>query len=130
MNRLHNLSNPHQGSYKRVLTVCSAGLLRSPTAAWVLSQEPYNYNTRAAGSEVDFALIPVDEALLAWAQEVVFMTEGHYTTVVDQFGLERVKNPMVLDIPDRFGYREQELVDAIRDTYDYLKKEEHAHLRV
>ena len=49
MNRIANSTNPFQKDYKRVLCVCSAGLLRSPTAAYVLSQAPYNYNTRAAG---------------------------------------------------------------------------------
>jgi len=60
-NRIHNSSNPYQGKFKRVLCVCSAGLLRSPTTAFVLSQEPYNYNTRAAGIVDDYALVPVDE---------------------------------------------------------------------
>jgi predicted protein tyrosine phosphatase len=31
MNRLGNCKNYHQGKFKRVLCVCSAGLLRSPT---------------------------------------------------------------------------------------------------
>lgn len=42
MNRLAIARNGYQGSYKRVLTVCSGGVLRAPTAAWVLGQEPYN----------------------------------------------------------------------------------------
>lgn len=50
MNRIANASNKFQGSYKRVLCVCSAGLLRSPTAALVLSKDPYNFNTRACGA--------------------------------------------------------------------------------
>jgi len=33
---------------------------------FVLSQEPYNYNTRAAGIVDDYALVPVDEVLLNW----------------------------------------------------------------
>lgn len=68
-NRIFNSGNPNQGDYKRMLCVCSAGLLRSPTTAYVLSQAPYNYNTRAAGLVADFALIPVDEVLLRWAEE-------------------------------------------------------------
>ena len=44
MNRLANTQNKYQGKYKKVLCVCSAGLLRSPTAALVLSQEPFNFN--------------------------------------------------------------------------------------
>lgn len=55
--------NPYQGQYKRVLCVCSGGILRSPTAAWVFSNEPYSFNTRAAGTE-SFALIRLDPALI------------------------------------------------------------------
>ena len=58
-------SNSYQGDYKRVLTVCSANMLRSPTMAHVLSAEPYNFNTRSAGI-AGFALIPVTEELLSW----------------------------------------------------------------
>jgi predicted protein tyrosine phosphatase len=70
-NRLYNVHNPHQNfdKYKRVLCVCSAGLLRSPTMARVL-QEEYGYNTRAAGVDFDFALVPMDWALVEWAQEI------------------------------------------------------------
>ena len=49
-NRLHNVRNPNQGPAKRVLCLCSAVLLRSPTVAWVLGKAPYDYNTRAAGT--------------------------------------------------------------------------------
>ncbi len=35
-NRWGNIDNPYQGSAKKVLCVCSAGMLRSPTAANVL----------------------------------------------------------------------------------------------
>lgn len=58
-NRKWNAKNPHQGNFERVLCVCSAGLLRSPTVAVVMAQ--HGFNTRAAGLEKDFALIPVDD---------------------------------------------------------------------
>lgn len=75
MNRKWNSHNEYQGKHKRVLCVCSAGLLRSPTAAWVLSNPPYNFNTRAAGIDVGHALIPVDDVLIEWADEIVCMDE-------------------------------------------------------
>mgnify|MGYP006914605993 FL=1 len=62
-------NNPYQGGDKRVLFVCSAGLLRSATAARIYAGR---YNTRAAGS-ADYALIPVTQELLLWAHEVVFV---------------------------------------------------------
>lgn len=70
LNNIHNASNPHQGSYKHVLTVCSDGLLRSPTTALVLLQGPYNFNTRAAGIDSGHALIAVNIILLSWANEI------------------------------------------------------------
>lgn len=33
--------NSYQGDYRKVLCVCAGGRLRSPTAAVVLSQAPY-----------------------------------------------------------------------------------------
>lgn len=121
MNRLGNTYNPNQGDFKKVLCVCSAGLLRSPTAAWVLSQEPYNFNTRAAGAVEDFALIPVDEVLLTWADEVICMSEDHAETVRELIKVLDLYNPprvFSLDIPDQFRYRDPQLVQLIKDRYN------------
>lgn len=115
MNRLANATNQYQGKYKRVLCVCSAGLLRSPTAAWVLSQEPYNFNTRAAGLEKEFALIPVDPVLLHWADEIVCMNSEQAERLRDM--LEEDKPIIVLNIEDSFRYRDSELVEKIRSAY-------------
>lgn len=113
LNRLANCKNPYQGNAKRVLVVCSAGLLRSPTAAWVLSNPPYNYNTRAAGIEESYALIPVDEVLLEWADEVVCMDRSQ------EQRLNEITNKPVkcLDIPDEYPRMHQELIKAIKEAY-------------
>jgi len=121
MNRLANSSNQFQGKYKRVLCVCSAGLLRSPTASFVLSQDPYNFNTRAAGLEASFALIPVDRVLLEWAQEVVCMTEEQKTTLVTKLmALGKATKVIALNIEDSFEYRNPELIQLIKERYDAL----------
>lgn len=117
MNRIYNADNPNQGSFKRVLCVCSAGLLRSPTAAFVLSQEPFNFNTRAAGAEESYALIPVDAVLVAWADEIVCMTYQHERMVVGKFP-EAARKIVVLDIPDDFEYRNQFLMEMIAKNYN------------
>ena len=116
-NRLHNSSNPYQGDAKKVLCVCSAGLLRSPTAALVLSMPPYGFNTRAAGAEESYALIPVDEVLLHWADEVVCMTQQHATMINIKFPLHN-KPIKVLELPDNFEYRDPALMEMIRARYD------------
>jgi predicted protein tyrosine phosphatase len=121
MNRLANARNKYQGDYKRVLCVCSAGLLRSPTAALVLSREPYNFNTRAAGLEPEFALVPVDRVLLEWADEIVTMTSEQAQGV--RALLEEEKPIIVLGIDDNFRYRDPKLITLIREAYDKHTKE-------
>jgi len=119
LNRKFNAGNPYQGKYKRILCVCSAGLLRSPTAAWVLSNEPYNYNTRAAGLDIGHALIPVDDVLLEWADEIVCMDE--YQQKVLQY---KTKKPVYnLGISDNFEYRDKGLCKMIQIHYDEILKE-------
>lgn len=115
-NRLHNCTNPFQGQFKRVLCVCSAGLLRSPTAALVLSAPPFGYNTRSCGLDVDHALIPIDEVLIRWSDEIVCMTQEQKVKILDM--IENCPRPVVcLDIGDRFEYREPELIELIADKY-------------
>ena len=110
-NRLANCHNHFQGKDKRVLCVCSAGLLRSPTAAFVLQRE-FGYNTRAAGLTTEFALIPVDEVLLEWADEVVVMEQWMF----DQ--LSQFDGTLIcLDIPDQFDRMAPELQQLILDSY-------------
>lgn len=114
MNRLSNCKNLYQGDTKKVLCVCSAGLLRSPTTAVVLSQEPYNYNTRAVGVTKEFALISVDEVVLEWADEIVCMDK------IQKIQLRSMTDkPIIcLDIPDDYQYRDPELIKLIKKEYN------------
>jgi predicted protein tyrosine phosphatase len=118
--RIGNASNRHQGSFKRVLAVCSGGLLRSPTIAHTLAAEPYNYNTRSAGTSTSYALNLVDQVLLEWADEIVCADREHEFTVRRM--LEEVelthKKVITLGIPDMYAYRNPTLVKLIRDAYD------------
>lgn len=101
-----------------MLCVCSAGLLRSPTAAWVLSQEPFSYNTRAAGVAEEYALVYADDVLIEWADEIVVMEKSHLASLVGRTGGKTV---VVLGIPDNFEYRDPRLVDLIKKKYMDLK---------
>lgn len=121
-NRSYNMSNPAQGKYKKVLCVCSAGLLRSPTAALVLSQAPFNFNTRAAGMEKDYALVIVDDYLLHWADEVVCMTPDQAVRIKDEFGFE--KSIVCLNISDSYDYRDPFLIQLIAKKYKELTQKE------
>lgn len=115
-NRLHNAGNPHQGSAKRVLCVCSAGLLRSPTAAEVLSRAPFNFNTRAAGIVENYALIHADAVLIAWADEIVCMTQEEARQIKTE------KPVKVLNIEDSYPFRHPKLRKLIRDRYREASK--------
>lgn len=115
LNRLHNCKNPYQGPSKKVLCLCSAGLLRSPTAAFVLSMEPFNFNTRSAGIR-DYALIPVDPVLLHWADEIVVM-EKWMVDEVFKFKEANGKVVICLDVPDNFSFRDAELMELIKSRY-------------
>ena len=116
MNRMGNAKNEYQTDVKKVLCICSAGLLRSPTTAVVLSQEPYNYNTRAAGISEEYALVPVDEVLIHWADEIVCVEPRIETLLRDEFDVND-KNIVTLDLPDMFEYRNPVLVELIKEQY-------------
>ena len=118
MNRLANATNPYQGNEKRVLTVCSAGILRSPTAAVVLAGEPYGYNTRAAGVTDEYALIVVDDVLLHWAHEVVCMEQVHMDNLLGKFPGLPASLFVVLDIPDDYRRMDSDLIALIKQRYD------------
>lgn len=124
-NQLGNAMNPHQGGRKRVLCLCSAGLLRSPTTAAVLAAE-YGYNTRAAGCEPEYALIPVSQALLMWADEIIVMDASQrryiwdmidYTEAQTGMPMEVKDRVLIMDIPDEYGYMDDFLVTAIKTKY-------------
>lgn len=113
MNRKANSHNHFQGDTKKVLCVCSAGLLRSPTAALVLSMEPFYFNTRAAGVVPEFALIVVDEVLLEWADEIICMDKKQ-----EKILMGKTEKPIIcLDIPDIYCYKDLELMELIRERY-------------
>jgi len=117
-NRLANTKNQFQGEAKKVLCVCSAGLLRSPTTANVLHRE-FGYNTRAAGVSEEYGLIIVDQALLHWADEIVTMEADHFTRIqdmLDAFDL-RKKDLFCLQVPDAYDYMNPKLQEIILNRY-------------
>jgi predicted protein tyrosine phosphatase len=120
-NKLYNTKNPNQGPEKRVLCLCSAGLLRSPTVAWVLGNAPYDYNTRAAGTSHEFALVGVDEYLICWADEIVCVSSQIHERLLaycKEHEIDLSGTPVVvLDIPDIYQRRAPKLVALIEKQY-------------
>lgn len=110
--------NHFQGDVRKVLTVCSACCLRSPTAANVLHTE-YGYNTRSAGIEEEYAIVPVTARLLMWADEVVVMESWQAQEIhgmLTQMGIQRYV--VCLNIDDNYSYMQPELVELIKERYE------------
>lgn len=121
-NNLAVLKNPYQGKSKRILCVCSAGVLRSPTAAALLINR--GHNTRSCGSE-SYALIPLSKELVAWADIILCMEEEHFAdvmSVMQNCYLEEEPRPAVylLDISDNYGYMQTELIGLLEGKFDEL----------
>ena len=120
-NKMSVCMNPCQGPFKRVLTVCSAGCLRSPSAANVLHAK-YSYNTRSCGLDTAWAIVPFSETLAFWADEIVVMESWQAQEIqhsLDVMGLDR---PVIcLNIPDCHDYMSKELVEAIVSSYEAAK---------
>ena len=122
--RIGNASNKYQGKYKRVLAVCSGGLLRSPTIAHTLASEPYNYNTRSVGIDPDYALNIIDQVLLEWADEIVCADTEHEVAVrLQLIDIGITRKPIVcLKLADVYPYRDRKLVHLIKKRYNqYLE---------
>lgn len=112
--------NPYQGRDKKVLFVCSAGILRSATAARIYAKK---YNTRAAGS-ASYALIPVSHELLLWADEVVFVNRENFLATKINYDLDEIKNRgtviTTLNIPDDYEHMHPELIKHFEKQYEEL----------
>ena len=119
-NRLANVDNKFQqlDKFTRILCICSAGLLRSPTIARVLQKDYDNVNVRAAGVSDEYALVRVDEALVSWADIIICAEDWHADQLDSLFGdvvLERKVPLVALNIPDEFNFADPKLEEAIRE---------------
>lgn len=120
INQMYNIHNGHQGATKKVLTVCSAGLLRSATLQNFLIKE-YGYNVRNCGTEESYALIPISEALISWADEIVFVNRDNYNTIEPELIRLGVGNKChILDIPDMYSFNNPRLIEICREQYNKI----------
>lgn len=102
------VDNPFQGTATRMLFVCSAGLLRSPTAAAVATS--MGFNARSCGSTLHIALIPISVNLVHWAEHIFFMNSGNFEDSLHGFFGDRETCEMI---------RRKGEILAIEDEYDY-----------
>lgn len=117
----------HQGNNPKWLFICSAGLLRSATAAKHIACK-YDYNTRSCGSS-GHALIPLSANLIEWAERMVFMGASNYDLALETFlsgpepkYADTIKlKAMVWDIPDVYPYMNDILVKLIDENFKNAK---------
>lgn len=112
------LSNSFQGKDKKVLFVCSMGLLRSATGARIYARK---YNTRCAGTLKE-ALIPLTQLLLDWSEEIIWVNRENYRTACIIFDeQEFAYKSKILDIPDEYNHMHPKLVKAFKQQYEPLR---------
>lgn len=119
-------NNPYQGTRTRILFVCSAGLLRSPTGAHVGSLR--GYNTRACGSAQEYALVPLTVNLIEWAEKIVFVNrenkfEAIYTFNHTGYEEDIERKSITLDIPDKYEAFHPTLILMFNDWFDQWEAE-------
>jgi len=119
-NQLANVGNKFQTTAKKVLCCCSAGLLRSPSLANVLHKE-FGFNTRAVGCDKEYALIPISQALIWWADEIVFVNKENFDSLnqeeKDEISDVGVK-VVFLNIEDDFDWNDHWLNRTLLESYN------------
>lgn len=100
-------ANRAQTTAKKLLFVCSVGMLRSPTAQ--IAATSLGFNARACGSDTEIALIPLNCNLINWADRIIFMTDDNLIQSIKEFELvgydEDILNKYVVwDITDDYDW--------------------------
>lgn len=110
--------NPYQGDDKKILFVCSMGILRSATAARLYARI---YNTRAAGA-LDEALIQISPILCMWADEIVFVNRNAYEDTMQIPDMPTLVHDFkILDIPDMYPHMDPQLIKAFEEQYERIE---------
>ena len=98
----------------KVLFVCTANRLRSPTAEAVFADRP-GLEVRSAGLDAR-AVRPLTAELVAWADRLIVMEKSHREAIRKRYrtalGSRRV---IVIGIPDEFEYMQEELVALLKE---------------
>jgi predicted protein tyrosine phosphatase len=116
-------ANPYQGVATRILFVCSAGMLRSPTAADVATRA--GYNARSCGSSIEMALIPLSVNLIMWAEKIVFMNSSNKIEAAQKFfgdneSMKRIDGGVVWHVEDVYDRDDPTLRRICEEKLDEL----------
>ena len=98
---------------KNLLFVCSENRLRSPMAEAVFSQHE-RVDAIGAGTNSD-AVTPVSGDLIEWADVILVMEKSHKNKITKKYrDLLKGKRLIVLDIPDNYGYMDEDLIKMLK----------------
>lgn len=93
---------------KRVLFLCTANRLRSPTAEQVFSAWP-DVDVDSAGLAAD-AIVPVSTEQIEWADIIFVMEKVHRARLTKRFRRHLYgKRVISLDIPDEYDFMDPAL---------------------
>lgn len=112
------LCNPYQSSDKKVLFVCSIGILRSATAARIYARK---YNTRCAGTFKE-ALIPITQLLIDWADLIVWVNQENYRAASFLFDEQEFSyKSKILNIKDTYCHMQPGLIRKFKKQFETLR---------
>lgn len=98
---------------KRLLFICSQNKLRSPTAETVFSGYP-GIEVDSAGLNND-AVVPLSDEQVEWADIIIVMEKCHRNRLNRKFKhVLAGKRIAVLNIPDEYGYMNDQLVGLLK----------------
>ena len=99
---------------RKLLFVCDANRLRSPTAEAIFSSYP-NLEVKSAGLSHE-ATVPLSLELLDWADVIFVMEKRHRNLIHSRFkDLYQRKRIICLYIPDEFEFMDPELVQLLEE---------------
>jgi len=98
----------------RILFICEANRLRSPTAETIFSGYP-DVEARSAGIGKE-ATVPVSAELLDWADLIFVMEKRHRNIIHSRFKEIYLRKRIIcLYIPDEFEFMDPELVSLLEE---------------
>ncbi len=106
----------------KILFVCSRNRWRSPTAEHIYKHH-HEISVRSAGLSTK-GIRQATEKDILWADLIIFMENAHKSRLMAQYrGTINFPKMEVLDIPDDYGYMDDELIDLIKPQVDYILKQ-------
>lgn len=116
---------------KRILFVCSANYIRSPTAEYVARKRGLLASSCGTARFPDFVVISISAQLVEWADVLVCM-ESEHTRRVMQYPAAKLKRVYCWNLPDDYDCAyEEPLVNIVtcklEDTLRLEEKAGHPH---